>query len=239
MTKDLAMIFLSLLGLVYVFRRNSFLITSNLRLNKKNFSDAILELLFVLILFLISKHFLIAYLLILTAIKYRKSLNNKGKYKQIYCTLNRFNKADIIYGVKLLISFWPILLITSIVSNYLFRNYPEQKTINLLLSGNTTTKIFIMTSAIIIMPIVEEYVFRKVIYKSMKSHIGIIWSAITTSLIFSLVHFNVKAFGPLFILSIFFCIVYEHTRKLSYPIYCHIAFNQLMVIIILMDHEFR
>lgn len=233
------MIFLSLLGLIYFFRRNSFLITSNLRLYRKNLLDTALESLFILLLFLIIKNFLIVYLLIISSIKYYKDLNKEDKYKQIYCTLNKFFISDIINGVKLLISFWPLLLITSIVSNYLFRNYPEQKTINLLLSGNTTTKIFIMSSAIIITPIVEEYVFRKVIYKSMKSHIGVIWSAISTSLIFSLLHFNIKAFGPLFILSIFLCLVYEHTRKLNYPIYCHLAFNLIMIIIILMNHEFR
>ncbi len=239
MTQDFAMIFLSLLGLAFVFKRNSFFITSNLRLNRKNLLDNTLQSLFILLLFLISKNILIAYLLILLIIKYYKSLNNNGKSGKKHFILNKPEKNEIIKGIKLLITIWPLLLITSIVSNYLFSYYPDQKAIHLLISANITTKIYIIMSAVLVTPIVEEYVFRNVIYKNMKSHMGVLWSAITTSLIFSLVHLNIKAFGPLFILSIFFCILYEHTRKLNYPIYCHIAFNQIMIIIILINHEIR
>ena len=231
------MIFLSLLGLVFVFNRDSFFITSNLRLNRKNLLDNTLQSLFILLLFIISKNILVIYLLILLVIKYYKSLNNNGKSGQKYYILNKIKKNEIINGIKLLITIWPLLLITSIVSNYLFSYYPEQKSIQLLISGNIKTKVYIIMSAVIITPIVEEYVFRNVIYKNMKSHIGVLWSAITTSLIFSLLHLNIKAFGPLFILSIFFCLLYEHTRNLNYPIYCHIAFNQIMIIIVLMNHE--
>ena len=124
MTKEIAMIFLSLLGLIYFFRRNSFLITSNLRLYRKNLLDTALESLFILLLFLIIKNFLIVYLLIISSIKYYKDLNKEDKYKQF---------ENMSYLKKKRITSWnPI----SIISNMFYTNDILDKNVKPLMIEN-------------------------------------------------------------------------------------------------------
>lgn len=79
--------------------------------------------------------------------------------------------------------------------------------------------------AILVAPVVEEMLFRGVLYPSFKQNgwPRAAWWA--TSLLFALTHFNALTFLSLFVLSMALIWLYERTANLIAPIVTHSLFN--------------
>jgi membrane protease YdiL (CAAX protease family) len=81
--------------------------------------------------------------------------------------------------------------------------------------------------ALFLAPVVEELLFRGMLYPAIKQA-GFprlaIWGV---SLLFALVHANLFTFVPLFVLAILLTLLYEHTDNLLAPITTHALFNAL------------
>ena len=86
--------------------------------------------------------------------------------------------------------------------------------------------------AIIGAPIVEELIFRGVIYRFLKFRMRTSLAIITSALLFAGIHLNFISFSPLFVLGIFLCISYEMSGNLKVPIFFHALFNLNSIILI-------
>ena len=74
-------------------------------------------------------------------------------------------------------------------------------------------------------PIMEELIFRKIIYNELKENNSIKKSIIIGAIIFSLFHFNLLQFPYTFILGIILNYTYEKYQSILVPIIIHILSN--------------
>lgn len=89
-------------------------------------------------------------------------------------------------------------------------------------------------TAIVLAPLFEELLFRGVLLPWAVRRAGY-WPAVAAvSAIFAGMHFHLPSLLPLFMLSVFFCIVYSRTRSLLVPIGMHACFNAVTVILLLL-----
>ena len=78
---------------------------------------------------------------------------------------------------------------------------------------------------VIFAPLTEEVIFRGYIYPIAKRYSTKFLATVMTSLFFALVHNNITAVLPLFILAILLTIAYEKTGSIWAPISIHALFN--------------
>jgi len=87
--------------------------------------------------------------------------------------------------------------------------------------------------AVVIAPLAEEIVFRAGMFRYLRTRCPD-WLAYTLpAAIFALLHGNLVAFGPLFVLGVVFAIAYERTGRIAVPIIAHGLFNLNTVVLLL------
>ena len=134
-------------------------------------------------------------------------------------------------NLKKLITYWPLIFITSILSFILFGNFEAQEIVYKI---KMNEKIFLLFfSSIIIAPIFEEIFFRGIIYVVLKKRIGVFFSIILSSIFFSFVHSNIYSFGVLFVVGLICAIEFERTNKIINTIFIHSQFNLIMFFLII------
>ena len=97
---------------------------------------------------------------------------------------------------------------------------------DLLATSNSTVVVgLIVTFAIVVAPVFEEFFFRGFTYPALKQRWGT-WRALTlVSAVFAAIHLHVPSLGPLFALSVGLGLSYEFTGSLLAPITMHALFN--------------
>ncbi len=98
--------------------------------------------------------------------------------------------------------------------------------------------IYFAVIALIAAPIVEEMLFRGILYPTIK-RAGYpklaLWG---TSIVFALIHQNIAAFLPLIVFAIILTMLYEDTGNLLAPIIAHSCFNTANFIMLLFAKHF-
>ncbi|MCB1082636.1 MAG: CPBP family intramembrane metalloprotease, partial [Chlamydiia bacterium] len=97
-------------------------------------------------------------------------------------------------------------------------------------------------SILIAAPIIEEFVFRGILYTYLRNKLKRKKALLLSSLIFAAFHFsldqglsNISLLVSLFILAYFLAFLYERQRSLIAPIALHMTFNSISVIRILLN----
>ena len=160
-----------------------------------------------------------------------------GKYKspQIFALMEEKNLSIACIQTLLLsfIKFWPVVFIFSLLSSLFFSEYKSQEVVQVLKNSSFDKQWIIISSALVVAPIVEEFFFRKFLYRVLKFNFGIFLAALISSTAFALIHFTVSSFFVLLVLGLFLCYTYEKYGILTAPILSHSLFNLLMIISIL------
>jgi membrane protease YdiL (CAAX protease family) len=84
-------------------------------------------------------------------------------------------------------------------------------------------------------PFAEELFFRGVIFKFFRQRKSFLYSATVSSLIFSLIHFNLAAFPFLFLLGFVCAFVFEKFKSILYPIIVHMVINNFGANVVLIE----
>jgi membrane protease YdiL (CAAX protease family) len=79
--------------------------------------------------------------------------------------------------------------------------------------------------AIVLAPVVEEILFRAILYPFLKQHIRPWQAALFTCMIFAGIHLNLVTFLPLLFVGLVLVTLYEWTDTLIAPILTHALFN--------------
>ncbi len=108
-----------------------------------------------------------------------------------------------------------------------------QPVLEVLMHGDTQTRICLIVSAVLIAPICEECCFRGFLYNTLKQHCEILTATLATGLLFASVHTALLQFIPLAVFGCVMCIIYEYTRRLWVPIVVHMLFNSVSTIVVL------
>ena len=141
----------------------------------------------------------------------------------------------IFKGLISTLKVWPLLVLFSILSQSLLPDYPQQDIIRKLKNDEGPNFYEIFLFAGLFFPIVEELIFRGLLYPMLKKHIGVFWGCVLSSLLFSYIHDNVLSFALLFLFSVYLTIVYERNNNLIIPIACHAFFNIFMLTLLWID----
>lgn len=114
----------------------------------------------------------------------------------------------------------------------------EQDIFNIFLKSGWGKIILLVIMTVVTAPIVEEFVFRHILYRGLKKKIGIFLSAIISSLLFTLLHFNIAGSISFFAVGIFNCYLYE---KYGYraAVINHFVFNFISVSMIILMKVFN
>ena len=100
-------------------------------------------------------------------------------------------------------------------------------------SASTSSLLVLIFSTVIVAPVVEELVFRGVIFQRMRDNHGFLFSASVAGLCFGIIHFNLVQgiFG--FFMGIVFAYIYERYHKLTACIAAHASVNIFNILMVL------
>jgi hypothetical protein len=102
-----------------------------------------------------------------------------------------------------------------------------EQTNEILFSGSLGLQILGVGIAI---PIVEEILFRGVIYKRMGEIMSVVQASVSSAFVFGLLHGNLVQGIYGFCMGILMCLVYERFHNLMAPILMHVAANLIVVL---------
>jgi membrane protease YdiL (CAAX protease family) len=108
-----------------------------------------------------------------------------------------------------------LFLVTNIIA------YLEADGIKAPQYNSNWTYILTAVSACVLAPILEELLFRGVIFSNLKNKYSFWLSAVYSSFLFAVVHIDIKKFAYLFIIGIVLCWVLNKEKKIVYPIIIH------------------
>ncbi len=88
-----------------------------------------------------------------------------------------------------------------------------------------------MVVSSVIGPILEEIVFRKIIFGSLHKRLNFFFSALISSIIFALAHMEPQHILLYSAMGFTFAFLYVKTKHILVPIFAHVAMNTLVVVI--------
>ncbi|MBC2304627.1 CPBP family intramembrane glutamic endopeptidase [Listeria booriae] len=83
----------------------------------------------------------------------------------------------------------------------------------------------------VLAPILEEIVFRKIIYGGLASRMNIHVAAVISSLFFGLMHMDLAYLLVYFVIGLMLCYMYTKTKRIAVPIAAHMLMNVIAMII--------
>lgn len=138
------------------------------------------------------------------------------------------------YSLKHVVLIFTMVLLFGIAWNNLILSIPiavesnaYQQVNETLLGGKSLAWIILRTC--IVAPIVEEIMYRKLVYHKLKYAYGMKLAIVLSSLLFGIVHMNMVQFLYATGIGIFFAYIYEKEKSLLYPIAFHAALNLIAV----------
>lgn len=85
----------------------------------------------------------------------------------------------------------------------------SQEIINMFLKGSWFAIITLTVLTVVIAPVLEEFIFRHIIYRGISKKIGKIAAAIISSMLFTLLHYNLAGVVAFFAVGMYNCYLYE------------------------------
>jgi membrane protease YdiL (CAAX protease family) len=99
-----------------------------------------------------------------------------------------------------------------------------------LVSGNPIKLIFVGLAVCIVAPMMEEVLFRGLLYPCLRSRWGAIAGIIVTALIFAAWHFDLTQFPALFIAGVVLTSAFEYTQSLRVSTFVHAFWNTWVLV---------
>lgn len=146
----------------------------------------------------------------------------------------------VVFGISSYCMFLPVFFILYFITVQISRMLGiqlEPQTILYLISDDsnftsTQFKVIIMFVAVL-GPFFEEVFFRGFLYRALKRHFGFWVGLIINAFIFSLIHWNIQVFLPIFGLGIVLALLVERTGSLIPSIIMHILVNSVSLTMLL------
>lgn len=97
-----------------------------------------------------------------------------------------------------------------IIINLVFHvELKSQEIMDMFLNGSWFSIIVLSVLTVIIAPVLEEFIFRHIIYGQISKRLGKIGAAIISSMLFTLLHYNLAGVVAFFAVGIYNCYLYE------------------------------
>ena len=102
-------------------------------------------------------------------------------------------------------------------------------------TSSRSLRIQIAVAAVLVAPIIEELLFRGLLYGLLRRHVRPGLAMVAVGVLFGAIHDSPAAFVPLSLLGVLMCYLYEKTGRLSVPIIAHLIFNGVMLALMAMN----
>ena len=137
-------------------------------------------------------------------------------------------------GAKLFFAVMPLILFFSALVQLFFGKDAEpQEIIKYFAEAARHSEhwrlILVAVVSVLIAPMMEEFIFRGYFYGVLRRYFGEIPALLFISALFALIHVNVTALLPLFVLAVGLTLAYETTGSLLAPMLMHALFNAVML----------
>jgi membrane protease YdiL (CAAX protease family) len=138
-----------------------------------------------------------------------------------------------------LLSVWPIIAVMILLTLYLgklifgpdFEIHPHEELELISTYSELSVKVLIIVTAVTIVPVFEEMLFRGLFQTMLRSILAKPWlSIIISSILFATAHANTEHWPALFVLSLCMGYAYEKSGSLLRPIFIHCLFNTISII---------
>lgn len=113
------------------------------------------------------------------------------------------------------------------------KRQPQEVVQVLAQSRGLGTVILLVLTAVVLAPVVEEIIFRGLLFRPFCQRFGRLTGYLFSAFVFAFCHFDRFVFAPLFVLAIILAWSYERTNKIVVPIVLHALQNGLTVYFIL------
>lgn len=146
---------------------------------------------------------------------------------------------DFAIALLNLLTAWPVVLLMLIATIFLgeiiwgenFQVQQHEELESITAHPQLSLKILIILTAVFIVPVFEEMLFRGMFQTIIRSYIKGPWRSIfISSALFALVHANIQHWAALFTLSVCLGYSYEKSGSLFRPIFIHALFNAMAII---------
>ncbi len=146
-------------------------------------------------------------------------------------------KKGLLYGIAIIPPVTLLSMITTTLTEALGRESSPQEVFDWLGDDSyaLSTRVFMMAAAVVIAPVVEELLFRGILFPALLKGRTFFFAALLTGSFFALVHLHAPAFLPLLVLGIAFSAGYAATGSILTPIIMHALFNLTSVLFFLAD----
>jgi uncharacterized protein len=140
-------------------------------------------------------------------------------------------------GLKYAATTYGITIAANIVISLILIAYKvdlkEQEIVRELSNGSLNQLLYMLPSMLIFAPIVEEFTFRWLLFEKLfKPRVGIFVAALLSSIMFSLVHFNIRSFPILMIIGFLNC-YFIHKKGYWYAVFNHFVFNSVTALVMI------
>jgi len=109
-------------------------------------------------------------------------------------------------------------------------NPTQQQVVQLIENTDSINPILVYFGIAISAPLAEELFFRGIVYRTFAKKISLRNGILFTSILFSLLHFDLFYIPQIFLISIVFSLAYNETGSILTPIIAHLISNSLFII---------
>ncbi len=108
-----------------------------------------------------------------------------------------------------------------------FEAAPKQEVLNDVANAGWRDRIFMYLAVCVVTPVVEEVLFRRIIFGGLAAAVPPFVAVIITSFIFAIVHFFIKGLPALFVMGMAFQLIYLMRKNLFSAILLHALVNSV------------
>ncbi|MBC6179047.1 CPBP family intramembrane metalloprotease [Listeria welshimeri] len=164
-------------------------------------------------------------LIIIFALLYKKPEGNKIILGEKTSPLR-----SIIWIIGGVIGLYIGQIICSIIISLISGNIDESANTERLVNLTKAAPIFLIFISIL-GPILEELVFRKVIFGGLSNVMNIHVAAVISSLFFGLLHGDISFLLSYFVIGLILCFLYTKTKRISVSMGAHILMNTIVLLL--------
>lgn len=147
--------------------------------------------------------------------------------------------AVVSYAGLLLALAWPLITASVVLSRLLLAaggsdDDSSQELVRFLeTSDSHVARWVVIASAVVAAPVLEEFIFRGILYGVVRRYAGITVGILFNAVLFAAIHAHLPSFGGLFALAVCLTLAYEWTGSIFVPITMHASFNLVSVVTLL------
>ncbi|MDQ0254159.1 membrane protease YdiL (CAAX protease family) [Evansella vedderi] len=154
----------------------------------------------------------------------------KGNPKDEF-SRNRYGTGDtILWCIIGFFMAYAAQITAALIQQYLFGIEPGSENTQLIVDLATAVPLMIIVVAILV-PIMEEIVFRMVIFGSLYKRFGFWIAALLSGFIFAVVHLDFENLLVYLLAGVVFAYLYVKTKRIIVPIIAHVGINSFVMIV--------